>query len=93
MGRKILLVEDDRETASYLLRGLSEEGHTVEHVDEVVGRQAAAEHVVPLQQLVQRDAVDEAAETDAEGDAGGDQRAVVLFVHRHERGSFPAPAR
>jgi two-component system OmpR family response regulator len=34
MGRKILLVEDDRETASYLLRGLGEEGHTVEHVDD-----------------------------------------------------------
>src|SRR5689334_6726993 len=34
MGRKILLVEDDRETASYLLRGLGEEGHTVEHVED-----------------------------------------------------------
>jgi two-component system OmpR family response regulator len=34
MGRKILLVEDDRETASYLLRGLSEEGHSVEHVED-----------------------------------------------------------
>src|SRR6476661_11165102 len=34
MGRKILLVEDDRETASYLQRGLSEEGHTVEHVED-----------------------------------------------------------
>jgi two-component system OmpR family response regulator len=32
MGRKILLVEDDRETASYLTRGLAEEGHSVEHV-------------------------------------------------------------
>jgi two-component system OmpR family response regulator len=34
MGRKILLVEDDRETASYLLRGLGEEGHSVEHVED-----------------------------------------------------------
>jgi two-component system OmpR family response regulator len=31
MGRKILLVEDDRETADYLVRGLSEESHNVEH--------------------------------------------------------------
>lgn len=31
MGRKILLVEDDAETAAYLIRGLSEEGHSVEH--------------------------------------------------------------
>ena len=30
MGRKILLVEDDRETASYLAKGLSQEGHSVE---------------------------------------------------------------
>ena len=34
MGRKILLIEDDRETASYLVRGLDEEGHSVEHVDD-----------------------------------------------------------
>jgi two-component system OmpR family response regulator len=34
MGRKILLVEDDLETASYLSRGLGEEGHSVEHVAE-----------------------------------------------------------
>jgi two-component system, OmpR family, response regulator len=34
MGRKILLVEDDLETASYLSRGLAEEGHSVEHVSE-----------------------------------------------------------
>jgi two-component system OmpR family response regulator len=32
MGRKILLVEDDSETAAYLARGLAEEGHGVEHV-------------------------------------------------------------
>jgi len=32
MGRKILLVEDDLETASYLVRGLDEEGHVVDHV-------------------------------------------------------------
>ncbi len=30
MGRKILIIEDDRETASYLTRGLAEEGHSVE---------------------------------------------------------------
>jgi two-component system OmpR family response regulator len=34
MGRKILLVEDDRETAAYLARGLAEEGHSVEHVTD-----------------------------------------------------------
>jgi two-component system OmpR family response regulator len=34
MGRKILLVEDDRETAGYLVRGLSQEGHSVEHVTD-----------------------------------------------------------
>ncbi|MDB5691553.1 MAG: DNA-binding response regulator [Alphaproteobacteria bacterium] len=34
MGRKILLIEDDRETASYLVRGLGEEGHGVEHVED-----------------------------------------------------------
>ena len=30
MGRKILLIEDDRETASYLTKGLNQEGHSVE---------------------------------------------------------------
>ena len=30
MGRKILLVEDDRETAAYLAKGLTQEGHRVE---------------------------------------------------------------
>src|SRR5438309_7997324 len=30
MGRKILLIEDDRETASYLAKGLNQEGHSVE---------------------------------------------------------------
>jgi two-component system OmpR family response regulator len=34
MGRKILLIEDDRETASYLVRGLGEEGHGIEHVED-----------------------------------------------------------
>jgi two-component system OmpR family response regulator len=34
MGRKILIIEDDRETASYLVRGLSEEGHSIEHVTD-----------------------------------------------------------
>lgn len=32
MGRKILLVEDDSETAAYLGRGLEEEGHNIDHV-------------------------------------------------------------
>src|SRR3712207_3061792 len=31
MGRKILIVEDDADTAAYLARGLTEEGHSVEH--------------------------------------------------------------
>jgi two-component system OmpR family response regulator len=30
MGRKILIIEDDRETAAYLTRGLAEEGHSAE---------------------------------------------------------------
>ena len=30
MGRKILLIEDDRETADYLSKGLGQEGHSVE---------------------------------------------------------------
>jgi len=30
MGRKILIIEDDAETAAYLARGLSQEGHSVE---------------------------------------------------------------
>lgn len=34
MGRKILLVEDDKETASYLARGLTQEGHNVQHVTD-----------------------------------------------------------
>jgi two-component system OmpR family response regulator len=34
MGRKILLVEDDRDTAGYLVRGLTQEGHSVEHVTD-----------------------------------------------------------
>lgn len=34
MGRKILLVEDDQETASYLMRGLAEQGHSVDHVTD-----------------------------------------------------------
>ena len=33
MGRKILIIEDDAETADYLVRGLSQEGHSVEHAD------------------------------------------------------------
>src|SRR3569832_137106 len=30
MGRKILLIEDDQETASYLAKGLNQEGHSVD---------------------------------------------------------------
>ena len=30
MGRKILVVDDDRETASYVAKGLTQEGHSVE---------------------------------------------------------------
>lgn len=32
MSRRILLVEDDPDTAEYILKGLREEGYTVEHV-------------------------------------------------------------
>jgi two-component system OmpR family response regulator len=32
MGVRILVVEDDQETADYVLRALREDGHTVEHV-------------------------------------------------------------
>jgi len=32
MGRKILIIEDDAETADYLGRGLSQEGHSIELV-------------------------------------------------------------
>ena len=32
MGRKILIIEDDAETADYLSRGLAQEGHSVEQV-------------------------------------------------------------
>jgi two-component system OmpR family response regulator len=38
MSRRILLVEDDAETADFILKGLREEGRTVEHV--VDGRDA-----------------------------------------------------
>jgi len=34
MGRKILLVEDDGETASYVARGLAEQGHVVDRADD-----------------------------------------------------------
>jgi two-component system, OmpR family, response regulator len=33
MGRKLLLVEDDEATASYILKGLTEEGYTVDCAD------------------------------------------------------------
>ena len=38
MSRRILLVEDDAETADYILKGLREEGYTAEHVSD--GRDA-----------------------------------------------------
>lgn len=38
MSRRILVVEDDAETADYVLKGLREEGYTVEHVSD--GRDA-----------------------------------------------------
>jgi two-component system OmpR family response regulator len=34
MSRRILLVEDDAETADYILKGLREEGYTVEHMSD-----------------------------------------------------------
>jgi two-component system OmpR family response regulator len=34
MGRKILIIEDDLQTAAYLERGLTQEGHSVEHVPD-----------------------------------------------------------
>lgn len=37
---KLLLVEDDRTTADYILQGLRQEGHSVDHVDN--GREALA---------------------------------------------------
>jgi two-component system OmpR family response regulator len=33
MAHKILLIEDDRQTATYIVKGLSEEGMTVDHAD------------------------------------------------------------
>jgi two-component system OmpR family response regulator len=33
MGRKILLVEDDRTTADFILKGLAEHGHVGDHAD------------------------------------------------------------
>src|SRR6185437_15811249 len=32
MSRRILVVEDDADTAEYILKGLREDGYTVEHV-------------------------------------------------------------
>ncbi len=34
MGRKILVVEDDPSTADYLFKGLTEEGHVVDHASD-----------------------------------------------------------
>jgi two-component system, OmpR family, response regulator len=34
MGRKILLIEDDMETGAYIMKGLVEEGHIVDHAIE-----------------------------------------------------------
>jgi DNA-binding response OmpR family regulator len=37
---QILLIEDDRRIADFLVRGLTEEGHRVEHVTDLKGAQA-----------------------------------------------------
>ncbi len=34
MGRKILLIEDDGETAGYVAKGLAEQGHVVDHAGD-----------------------------------------------------------
>jgi len=34
MGRKILLIEDDAETAGYITKGLGEQGHVVDHAGD-----------------------------------------------------------
>jgi two-component system, OmpR family, response regulator len=34
MGRKILLVEDDRDTSSFIMKGLVEEGHAIDHAND-----------------------------------------------------------
>lgn len=34
MGHKVLLVEDDEATAAYIVKGLTEEGYTVDRVSE-----------------------------------------------------------
>ena len=40
---RILLLEDDANTAAYILKGLEEEGHTVDHLAD--GRDAVAQAV------------------------------------------------
>src|ERR1700710_2187513 len=40
-GMRILLLEDDANTAAYVAKGLEEEGHTVDHLAD--GRDAAAQ--------------------------------------------------
>lgn len=40
---RVLLIEDDRETAAYVATGLTEEGHTVDHL--VDGRDGAAQAI------------------------------------------------
>lgn len=42
---QILLIEDDRRIADFLVRGLTEEGHRVEHVTDLRGAQARLDHM------------------------------------------------
>ena len=44
----------------------------------VGGKAGAGQHVVPLQHLVQHDPVEEAAQPEAEQDAGGDRKLPSL---------------
>jgi hypothetical protein len=46
----------------------------------VVGGRMRREHVVPLEDLVERDPVDEAAHPGAEQEAGGDEGALARFT-------------
>jgi hypothetical protein len=52
---------------------------------EVGDRVPAAQHVVPLQHLVQHDAVEEAAEAEAEEDACRDREAAPRGIGFHDR--------
>ncbi|NTU83491.1 MAG: response regulator, partial [Chloroflexales bacterium] len=47
MGQRILLVEDEPEIASYLVRGLAYEGYTIEHTTTGAAALAAARERPP----------------------------------------------